>query len=105
SPRSVDPARGRTNGRGAACLVEFRVELGGAHRTGQGRLEGRTLREGAGRRDRVHSAAGGTASVGQLPVVAGRSFGARGKEMSYAGRAEARRAEPGNLAGSPARSL
>jgi SAM-dependent methyltransferase len=61
--------------------------------------------EGAGRRDRVYSAAGGVVSAGRPSVVAGRAFGGRGEETSNDGRAGARRAEPGNLAGAPPRSL
>ena len=74
--KALDPARlilfGGEAMDAAACLVEFRVELDGAHRTGQGRLEGWTLWECAGRRDRVHSAAGGVAfgrSIRSMPAA------------------------------------
>ena len=49
---------GAADGRPAPHLVEFRVIAERAHRASQGRLEGRALQQGAGRRDRVHSAAG-----------------------------------------------
>ena len=52
------PARRRGHGRPASHLVEFRLLAQGAHRAGQGRLEARPLRHRAGRRERVHSAAG-----------------------------------------------
>ena len=50
--------RRRADGRPASHLVEFRVLAQGPHRAGQGRLEGRPFRQGAGRRDRVYSVAG-----------------------------------------------
>jgi redox-sensitive bicupin YhaK (pirin superfamily) len=41
--RSPDAAGRRADGRAAPHLVEFRVQLQGPHRTGQGRLAGRAL--------------------------------------------------------------
>ena len=49
---------GAADGWPAPHLVEFRVVAQGPHRAGQGRMEGRPFPEGAGRRDRVHPAAG-----------------------------------------------
>ena len=49
--------RRRADGWPASHLVEFRFVPQGAHRAGQGGLEGRPFRQGAGRRDRVHSVA------------------------------------------------
>ena len=50
--------RRRADGRSAPHLVEFRLVAQGAHRAGQGGLDRRPFRQGAGRRDRVHPAAG-----------------------------------------------
>ena len=56
--RAFRHLRRRADGRPAPHLVEFRLVAQRAHRAGQGRMEGRPFRQGAGRRDRVHSAAG-----------------------------------------------
>ncbi len=53
-----DDLRRRADGWPAPHLVEFRVVAQGPHRAGQGRMDRRPLPEGAGRRDRVHPAAG-----------------------------------------------
>ena len=56
--RASGDLRRRADGRAAPHLVELRVVAQGAHRAGQGGMGGRPFRQGAGRRDRVHSAAG-----------------------------------------------
>ena len=62
-------AASRWTARGT-CLVELRLQLGGAHRPGEGRLAGRAVSAGS-RRDGIHSAAGGVACR-QLSLVTGR---------------------------------
>ena len=56
--RAFRHLRRRADGRPAPHLVEFRFIAQGAHRAGQGGMERRPFRQGAGRRDRVHPAAG-----------------------------------------------
>ena len=56
--RAFHDLRRRADGWPAPHLVEFRLVAEGAHRAGQGRMARRAFPEGAGRRDRVHSAAG-----------------------------------------------
>jgi redox-sensitive bicupin YhaK (pirin superfamily) len=56
--RAFRHPRRRADGRPAPHLVEFRVIAERTHRAGQGRVGRRPFRQGAGRRNRVHSAAG-----------------------------------------------
>ena len=56
--RAFRHRRRRADGRPAPHLVEFRLVAQRTHRAGQGRMGRRPFRQGAGRRDRVHPAAG-----------------------------------------------
>ena len=55
--RAAAAAGRRGDGRAALPVLELRLLLARADRAGQGRLEGRPLRQGAGRRGGVHPAA------------------------------------------------
>ncbi|MBB3855551.1 redox-sensitive bicupin YhaK (pirin superfamily) [Xanthomonas arboricola] len=67
-----DAARRRAAGWPAPPVVELRFQLQGAHRAGQGRLAGRSLRQHSRRRQGIHPAAGNPgAQAGQLPLITG----------------------------------
>lgn len=64
-----DAARRRAAGWPAPPVVELRLQLTRAHRTGQGRLAGRPLRHHPRRRSGIHSATGNAgAQTRQLPL-------------------------------------